>query len=180
MKRILKSRFFSFILGALMFGCLSVVFAYSYVASDVGFDTTDSTWNVDNVRDALDYLRHNQKYGKYSLTEQVIGTWVNGKKVYEKVVPINLPGATTGISIPHGIENFGGLVKMDLIWYDTSDKRWFTGSRYYYGGGSGYSIASEAFGINETYILLSGFPNTINWAARTTNAYVIVQYWKTT
>ena len=179
MTRILKSRFFSFILGALMFGFLSVVFAYSYVASEIGFNTADSTWNVDNVKDALDYLRHNQIYGKYSLTEQEIGTWIDGKKVYEKVVPVTLPGATTGITIAHNIQNFGGLVKMYLIWYDTSDKRWFAGSRYYYGGGSGYSIASEAFSINESNILISGFPNTINWAVRTTDAYVVVQYWKT-
>ena len=179
MKKILKSRMFSFFLGALMFCFLSVVFAYSYIASDIGFDSLDQTWNVDNVRDALDYLKHNQIYGKYSLTEREIGTWINGKRIYERVIPVSMPSSNSAV-VAHNIQNFGGLVKMDLIWYDTDDKRWFTGIRYYYGNNSGYSIAAESFSINETYIMFSGFPNTINWQNRTSNAYVIIQYYKTT
>ena len=136
--------------------------------------------NCKKIKNLLDYLKNNQLYGKYSLTEREIGTWIDGKRVYEKVIPGYLPTATTGASIPHYITNFGGLVKFDLIWYDTEDKRWFSGTRYYYGGGSGYSIGSESIQIDSTYIHISGIPNTINWQARTNNVYVIMQYYKTT
>ena len=55
MKKILISRLFFFILGALIFG-LSAVFAYSYISTDVGYTPLDNTWEVDNVKDALDDL----------------------------------------------------------------------------------------------------------------------------
>ncbi len=180
MKNNLITRLLLFIIGALICSIISVAFAYSYLASEVGFDSLDQSWNVDNVRDALDYLKHNQIYANYSLTEREIGTWIDGKRVYEKVIPGLLPTATTGVSIRHDITNFGGLIKFDITWYDTSDKRWFTGTRYYYSGGTGYSIGSESIQVDSTYIHISGIPNTINWQARTNNVYIIMQYYKTT
>ena len=67
MKRFLKSRIFTFILGAVIFSCITLVSAYSLFANNVGFNPTDNTWKNDddnditNVQDALDdlYLRHN-------------------------------------------------------------------------------------------------------------------------
>ena len=56
MKKIFKSRLFFFILGALIFGSISVVLAYSYFAQDVGFTPTDSEWNVEDSKEALDDL----------------------------------------------------------------------------------------------------------------------------
>ena len=66
---------------------------------------------------------------------------------------------------------------MTLIWYDTSDKRWNIGTRYYSGG---YGIGFESFSINETNIFISNIPNSINWTSRTSNAYVTIKYTKTT
>ena len=55
MKKILKSRLFFFILGAVIFGTGSV-FAYSILAPDVGYTPKDNAWEVDNVKSALDDL----------------------------------------------------------------------------------------------------------------------------
>lgn len=55
MKRFLNP-VFTFILGALIFGSIGVVSAYNLFASNIGYTPKDSSWNVDNVNDALDDL----------------------------------------------------------------------------------------------------------------------------
>ena len=45
----------AFIFGALIFS-IGAVFAYSYYAQNVGFTPTDTGWEVDNTKDALDDL----------------------------------------------------------------------------------------------------------------------------
>ena len=54
MKKIFKSKIFFLVV--ISFISLSVVFAYSYFAEDVGFTPTDNSWDVDNTSDALDTL----------------------------------------------------------------------------------------------------------------------------
>ncbi|MBR1416348.1 MAG: hypothetical protein IJ572_00830 [Bacilli bacterium] len=71
MKRILKSRLLFFILGAVIFSTVSV-FAYSILATNVGFTPTESTWNVDNVSDALNNLYnevHDMKKGTFEFVD---------------------------------------------------------------------------------------------------------------
>ena len=55
MKKIFKSRLFFFILGVLV-AVTGTVFAYTYVATDVGFTPTDSNWTANNAKKALDDL----------------------------------------------------------------------------------------------------------------------------
>lgn len=69
MKKIFKNPFFTFILGSLIFGGIGVVYAYSIFANDIGFEPNNSSWNVSNVKDALDDL--------YKLK--------SGSQVYEKL-----------------------------------------------------------------------------------------------
>ena len=56
MKKIFKLKLFYFILGAIIFGGIGTVFAYSIFANDVGFTPMASEWDVDNVEDALNSL----------------------------------------------------------------------------------------------------------------------------
>lgn len=67
MKKIINSKFFYFLLGTLIAGGISVVFAYSLIANDVGFVPHDSTWEVDNVKDALDDLRSKKNALYYNM-----------------------------------------------------------------------------------------------------------------
>ena len=46
----------SFILGAIIFGSITGLFAYAINASDTSFSPNDNTWNVNNVSSALDDL----------------------------------------------------------------------------------------------------------------------------
>ena len=79
MKKILKNPLFSFILGSIIFGGIGTVFAYSILAEDVGYTPKDTTWEVDNVSDAIDDLRdiasNNYVYG--TVTSSNYRNWVN-------------------------------------------------------------------------------------------------------
>ena len=56
MKRLLKNPVLSFILGALMFGGIGTVLAYTVAANYVGYTPSNSSWNVSDVKGALDWL----------------------------------------------------------------------------------------------------------------------------
>ena len=61
MKRIIKSRIFAFILGAIIFGSIGV-YASSYLAKDISFTPKNTNWkkedgtDITNVKDAIDDL----------------------------------------------------------------------------------------------------------------------------
>ena len=70
MKKIFKSRIFAFILGAILFGGIGVVSAYTILANDIGYTPKDTTWkksngeDITNVKDAIDELYIKSKEGK--------------------------------------------------------------------------------------------------------------------
>lgn len=70
MKRIIKSRIFAFILGAIIFGSVGVI-AANYAANTIDY-TTSKNSEVKTVKDALDdlYEKHNKNIGKpfYTIT----------------------------------------------------------------------------------------------------------------
>ena len=49
----------------------------------------------------------------YSTEEQVIGTWIDGRALYEKTFNVGDISSGTGKDITHNISNFGHLVKVD-------------------------------------------------------------------
>ena len=80
MKKILKSRIFTFILGAIIFGFIGAVSAYSMFANDIEYTPKDTTWkkangeSINNVKDALDELRSNttnELLNKYTVAMRV-------------------------------------------------------------------------------------------------------------
>lgn len=78
MNKIVKSRLFFFILGAVIFGGIASVLAITLTASTTVFEPTDTSWkkesgeDIENVAEALDYLyeNFNQDYGEaqYSIS----------------------------------------------------------------------------------------------------------------
>ena len=56
MKKIFKSRLFFLLLGVLI-STVSTVLAYTYLAQDVGYSPTDTSWDVENTKEALDSIR---------------------------------------------------------------------------------------------------------------------------
>lgn len=62
------------------------------------------------------YIKKKDVYFKYSTSEQWTGEyWIDGKKIYTKVVAI--PGFNADKNIAHGISNFGKALSIDLFMY---------------------------------------------------------------
>lgn len=75
MKKFLTSRIFTFILGAVIFSGITGVAAYSILASDIGYTPKDSSWEVNNVKDAIDDL-----YTKSKNVKKISCLYISGTK----------------------------------------------------------------------------------------------------
>lgn len=73
------------------------------------------------------------KYHKYSTTEQIVGEWIDGSKIYEKTFVINNP--TDNSTIQTGVANIVGCT--NLVWISNvgvktwSNCGWFSASDNY-------------------------------------------------
>ena len=72
---------------------------------------------------ALTELRKIDILSNYSTTETVVGTWVDGKPIYRKVVQSNAHITGSG-AIAHNIQNLGTVVNFEG-WY-IKDGAYFT------------------------------------------------------
>lgn len=107
----------------------------------------------------------------YSTEEKKVGTWINGKPIYRKVVEIpSLPNATTLI-VPHGINNietvtnfrgvFGNGSSFSCLPYTVATTGYF-----------GYQISID---INQTNLIMMTETDRSNYSA-----FFILEYTKTT
>ena len=126
------------------------------------------------LQEELSKLKLNSNY---SISEQVVGTWINGKPIYRKVVPVTLPSGTNATSTAHGISNMDILVNYSLNWYDTIDGTWYDRFRLWE---ESYGVALE-MSIDGTNInIFANKTNPVDWTSRTSKAYATLEYTKTT
>lgn len=116
----------------------------------------------------------------YSTSEKVVGTWIDGKKIYQKTLTANNITNIGTCVFEHGISNFGELIDHTMpTWYDSSDNCWRSGFRL----GSNYSIGMGSISANSTTVYLNNDSfsmNTIDWSTRTNSVRVTIWYIKTT
>ena len=62
MKRIIESRIFLVIITAIIVGSITGVVAFNYNAKDIGYTPSDTSWDVNNVSDALKDLKNNKGF----------------------------------------------------------------------------------------------------------------------
>lgn len=109
----------------------------------------------------------------YSTTEQIIGTWIDGKPLYEKVVEFGaFPNRTTK-SVAHGISNVNGssFVKIDMI---ASVGTSYSVSMRVHDNYANYQAFWE---VDSTYITVYSRNNDNSGFTR---SYFVLQYTKTT
>ena len=76
MKKIFrKSNIFSFFLGAIIFGGIVGVSAYTILAKDISYSPKDTTWEVDNIKDAIDDLYTTLNSEQLKLCKFIDGTY---------------------------------------------------------------------------------------------------------
>ena len=92
MKKIFrKSNIFSFLLGAIIFGGITGVAAYSIFADNIGYTPSDTTWKkangeaIENVKDAIDelYTKASQSQVnniKFLNSNGIVGTAISNRK----------------------------------------------------------------------------------------------------
>ena len=122
-KKMLLISIISFLIGGLLFGSIGVVFAITYKASDIVYSPTDNTWNVTTVGQAINDLALSKTSDNYSTDEQVIGTWIDGKPIYQKTLYYSSSGTTSSINIAtisnvKNIIDLTGMVLEKGIYYD--------------------------------------------------------------
>ena len=88
----MKKTILGVVIGILV-GTASNVIASNLLASNIAYTPKDSTWGVNNVEAAIDSLKLSKTSDNYSTEEQVVGTWIDGKPLYQKVVNISSSGS---------------------------------------------------------------------------------------
>lgn len=107
-------------------------------------------------------------------TEQIIGTWINGKPIYRKVVAVNFGASgSTSTTTNHNIANIDEVTHFYLKWYDTTDKVWYVNYRDI--GATHYVFLNN---VSTTSVMV--MQSTLNWQGRTSNRYCVIEYTKTT
>ena len=101
--------------------------------------------------------------------------WINDKPIYRKVVAVNF-GNNTTVSTAHNISNIDMVINARLIWYDTSDNRWFNRDKDA-GSNSTYFVKLESISSTNIRVQCNG---NVSWNSRTKDKYVIMEYTKTT
>ena len=108
----------------------------------------------------------------YSTTETRIGTWINGKPIYRKVVDCGaLPNASTK-NIAHGISNLDTVTSFQAIAKSPSSNAWLPLPAT----SPANVVYHVAIYIIDTNIVIAAGDNKSNY----TQTYAIVEYTKTT
>lgn len=121
--------------------------------------------NISGIEDNISTIT------EYSTTEKVVGTWIDGKPIYRKVVYYgNLPNATAK-SVAHNISNLKQVITIDGVCFDGNDG-YYTLPLVYRGSDSSYNVQTS---VNSTDIRMASSQDRSNFTA-----YVIIEYTKTT
>ena len=74
----------------------------------------------------------------YSLSEIRIGTWIDGRPIYRKVIPFNFSSSTNRVNIKHGISNIDNVIKAYGFINNPGEARFIP--QFYYTMESIYSV----------------------------------------
>lgn len=111
----------------------------------------------------------------YSTTEQRIGTWINNKPVYRKVVVYNNTGISSSVTLQTNITNGNEVVKFSGEFIDTSSG---TTMPYPTLNSAGTAFLQCLISNDASTIYFRG---TDSWGANTTRTHkFIIEYTKTT
>ena len=153
MKKIRKGYIFSFLLGAIIFGGIVGVSAYTIFANDIGYTPKDTTWkksngeDITNVKDAIDELH---------------------SKADQKMILIkdNLSGqATVDVDVKPFYDNYEELTSDDFILI-------LTNMGWANSGSSGEAYPSVSYNSNTGIATVT--PGYMGWGGKKCSAWNIV------
>lgn len=112
-------------------------------------------------------------YFRYSSSsEQFTGEyWIDGRKIYQKIVAVNFSGGTS--TTYHGISDLNLVISTEIHWYDNADGAYFKAPRE---DAANIYIRFQKITASSIYISCAG----TDWQPRTKDRYAIIKYVKTT
>ena len=112
MKKFVNSKVFVFILGIVVCSATTAL-ASTMLARNIAYTPKDAKWKVDNVEAAIDSLMLSKTETDYSTEERVVGTWVDGKKLYQKTLTKRI--TSNGKTIIEQLDSNINVVSIDGI-----------------------------------------------------------------
>lgn len=116
---------------------------------------------------------YNGEENIYSQEERRIGTWVNGKPLYRKMIPCGYLNAGDQ-TIAHGVPNIDGITNARGFFHNTNVGTWFPIPRAYPTNGDKFNVAVDVGKENITLTSGSNYNGTLFYA------WIILEYTKTT
>ena len=115
----------------------------------------------------------------YSTTEQKIGTWINGKTLYRKVINVPISSITgAGTMISHGVSNLECAVSHYCAWYDTQAETWRNMPSSYFGS---LDWSSQVLVRTDGNLYFEIGPSALTrLQTKGKDLFVIIEYTKTT
>lgn len=131
----------------------------------------DGTWATVPMP-SFDYSNTSPDAMNFSTDEKVIGTWIDGKPLYQKTVDCGALPNNNNKSIPYNINNVERFVYVEGVYYDTSDPKL-----------AGFLPKVHSVNINQQVFLDTRNGNIFLSAASdqsSYSSYVTLRYTKTT
>lgn len=106
---------------------------------------------------------------KYSLQEQVVGEWIDGKPIYQKTIDFGALPNNTVKTIAHGISNLKRVIHTSTTW---TQQGTYSGSLEVMGGDSTAGV--------DLYVDATNISITTSTDSSNRSVYITLQYTKTT
>ena len=134
---------------------------------------TNDQITAQNFKDFYNHIMpylNGQPALNYSTDEQVVGTWIDGKPIYQKTIDFGaLPNNTTK-SVNHNIQNIDYVVNLFGAAYRSSDGMVNTLPCY------NHNVYGAELASNSTSIMVTTFADRSAFS----ESYVTIQYTKST
>ena len=142
----------------IVIGTISSVLASTLLASNVAYTPKDSKWKVNNVEAAIDSLKLSKTSDNYSTEEQVVGTWIDGKPLYQKSFKqtINASGTSwvkAGVTIDN-LDKLLGYTTLSANNYPSNSAIRAIRKNYYGDNTIGILVIDVGMGMQEYYITI--------------------------
>lgn len=114
----------------------------------------------------------------YSQTEHVVGTWIDGKPLYEKTVMGHFSSSSNQTTISHGVSNIKYVTKYEAFYIFQNQPRFIPQMYYDASGNVQHQFGAFIYDIDNSGIFIT-YGNTLkSWSQY--DIYVTIQYTKTT
>jgi hypothetical protein len=140
--------------------------------STLGGLTSHITIQYTKTTDAANSFKYADE-NDYSTTEHIVGTWIDGKPVYQKTIDCGALPNSTNKSIAHGISNFKQLIGLKGNAKSSANFIVIPHESPYDSSTGEYSVGCY---VTTTNIVLQTKQNLSSYTA----SYVTIQYTKTT